>query len=77
MFNQFKLRYNMNKLDLIPMELMHELDSVEESLVKPHSVHISDVSSVNPKEKPKGGNKNKNKKNKVQVPVAKTTATKK
>ena len=46
---------------------MHELESVEESLVKPASVHLAD-GFIKPKGKPKGGNKNK--KNKAVVPVA-------
>ena len=33
-FGQFKLNYNMNKLKLTPIELMHELESAERSLVK-------------------------------------------
>ena len=28
-FNQFKVKYNMHKMDLIPVQLMHELESAE------------------------------------------------
>ena len=28
-FNQFKVNYNMHKMDLTPVQLMHELESVE------------------------------------------------
>ena len=48
-FNQFKINYNMNKLNLTPTQLMHELESVEESLVKPASVHLAE-GLLNPKE---------------------------
>ena len=50
-FNQFKMNY---KLKLTPTQLMHELESAEESLVKPASVHLAE-GSVKPKGKPKGG----------------------
>ena len=50
----------MNKLNLTPTQLMHELESAEVSLVKPASVHLAE-GSVKPKGKPKGGNKNKKK----------------
>ena len=50
----------MNKLNLTSTQLMHELESGEESLVKPVSVHFVE-GSVKPKGKPKGGNKNKKK----------------
>ena len=73
-FNQFKMNYNMNKLNLTPTQLMHELESAEESLVKPASVHLAE-GSVKPKGKPKGGNKNKKKK--AVVPITKSTAMKK
>nr|XP_048332846.1 uncharacterized protein LOC125423232 [Ziziphus jujuba var. spinosa] len=33
-FSQFKMNYNMNKLKLTPIELMHELESAERSLRK-------------------------------------------
>ena len=47
-FNQFKINYNMNKLKLTPTELMHELESAKESLVKLASVHLTE-DSVKPK----------------------------
>ena len=31
-FNQFKVNYNMHKMDLTPVQLMHELESAEQSL---------------------------------------------
>ena len=37
-FNQFKMNYNMNKIKLIPIDLMHELESAQSSLVKQGSV---------------------------------------
>ena len=67
-FNQFKMNYNMNKLNLTPTQLMHELESAEESLVKPASVHLAE-GSVKPKRKPKGGNKNKKKRQQFQLPI--------
>ena len=73
-FNRFKMNYNMNKLNLTPTQLMHKLESAEESLVKPDSVDLAE-GSVKPKGKSKGGNKNKKKK--VVVPVTKSTAMKK
>ena len=30
--NQFKVNYNMHKMDLTPVQLMHELESAEQSL---------------------------------------------
>ena len=33
-FSQFKINYNMNKLKLNFVDLMHELESVERSLMK-------------------------------------------
>ena len=51
-FNQFKMNYNMNKLNLTPTQLMHELDSAKKSLVKPASVHFAE-GSIKPIEKPK------------------------
>ena len=42
------MNYNMNKLNLTPTQLMHELESAEESLVKPASVHLAEV-LLNPK----------------------------
>ena len=31
-FNQFKVNYNMHKMDLTPVQLMHELESAEQYL---------------------------------------------
>ena len=73
-FGQFKLNYNMNKLKLTPIELMHELESAERSLVKQGSAYHAESSSK-PKGKPKGGKKNK--KQKETGPVFKPTAMKK
>ena len=64
----------MNKLNLTSTQLMHELKSAEECLVKPASVHLAE-GSVKPKGKPKGGNKNKKKK--AVVSVTNSTAMKK
>ena len=33
-FGKFNMNYNMNKLKLTPVELMHELESAKRSLVK-------------------------------------------
>ena len=60
-FGQFNLNYNMNKLKLTPIELMHELESAERSLVKQGSAYHAEISSK-PKGKPKGGKKNKKQK---------------
>ena len=60
-FNQFKVNYNMHKMDLTPVPLMHELESDEQSLIEPDSINFTE-GSVKPKGKPKGGNKNKKKK---------------
>ena len=38
-FGQFKMNYNMKKLKLTPVELMHELESAERSLVKQGSAY--------------------------------------
>nr|XP_024923781.2 uncharacterized protein LOC112489459 [Ziziphus jujuba var. spinosa] len=57
-FSQFKVNYNMNKLKLTPVELMHELESAERSLGKQESAYYAESSSK-PKGKPKGGKKNK------------------
>ena len=57
-FGLFKLNYNMNKLKLTPIELIHELESAERSLVKQGSAYHAGSSSK-PKGKPKGGKKNK------------------
>ena len=75
-FTQFKVNYNMNKIDLTPTELMHELESAERAFGKSGGVHMTEGSTFKPKGKPKGGKKNKNKQ-KGQVPVTKTTAMKK
>ena len=64
----------MNKLNLTPTQLMHKLESAEESLVKPTSVHLAE-GTVKPKGKPNGGNKNKKKK--AIILVTKSTAMKK
>ena len=60
-FNQFKVNYNMHKMDLTPVQLMHELESAKQSLKEPGSINFTE-GSVKPKGKPKGGNKNKKKK---------------
>ena len=73
-FNQFKVNYNMHKMDLTPVQLMHELESVEQSLKKPSSINFTE-GSVKPKGKPNGGNKNKKKK--VVILVTKSDAMKK
>ena len=70
-FNQFKVNYNMHKMDLTLVQLMHELESVEQSLKEPGSINFTD-GSVKPKGKPKGGNKNKKKK--AVIPVTKSDA---
>ena len=44
-FGQFKLNYNMNKLKLTPIELMHEFESAERSLVKQGSAYHAESSS--------------------------------
>ena len=73
-FNQFKVNYNMHKMDLTPVQLMHELESVEQFLKEPGRIKFME-GSVKPKGKPKGGNKNKKKK--VVIPVTKSNAMKK
>ena len=73
-FNQFKVNYNMHKMDLTPVQLMHELESTEQSLKEPSSINFTE-SFVKPKGKPKGGNKNKEKK--AVIPVTKSYAMKK
>ena len=73
-FGQFKLNYNMNKLKLTPIELMHELESAKRSLVKQGSAYHAESSSK-PKGKPKG--RKKNKKQKETGPAFKPTAMKK
>ena len=60
-FNRFKMNYNMNKLKLTPIDLMHELESVERSLVEQgRSYHAK--SSSKPKGKPNGGKRSKKQK---------------
>ncbi|XP_060674734.1 uncharacterized protein LOC132804413 [Ziziphus jujuba] len=44
-FSQFKMNYNMNKLKLTPVELMHELESTERSLGKQGSAYHAESSS--------------------------------
>ena len=65
-FNHFKVNYNMHKMDLTPVQLMHELESAEQSLTEPDSINFME-GSVKPKGKPKGGNKNKKKKEVISV----------
>ena len=57
-FGQLKMNYNMNKLKLTLVELMHELESAERSLVKQGSAYHAESSSK-PKGKPKCRKKNK------------------
>ena len=73
-FNQSKVNHNMHKMDLTPVQLMHELESAEQSLKEPGSINFTKV-FVKPKGKPKGGNKNKKKK--AVIPVTKSYAMKK
>ena len=73
-FNQFKVNYNMHKMDLTLIQLMHELQSAEQSLTEPGSINFTE-GFVKPKGKPKGGNKNKKKK--VVIQVTKSDAMKK
>ena len=73
-FNQLKVNYNMHKMDLTSVQLMHELESAEKSLKEPGSINCTE-GSVKPKGKPKGGNKNKKKK--VVIPITKLDAMKK
>ena len=73
-FNQFKVNYNMHKMDLTPVQLMHELESAEQSLKEQGSINFTE-GSAKPKGKPKGGYKNKKKK--VAIPVTKSNAMKK
>ena len=73
-FNQLKVYYNMHKMDLTPVQLMHELESAEQSLKEPGSINFTE-GSVKPKGKPKGGNKNKKKK--TVIPVTKSDVMKK
>ena len=57
-FSQFKMNYNMKKLKLTHVDLMHELKSDERSLVKQGSVYHAESSSK-PKGKPNDGKRNK------------------
>ena len=72
--NQFKVNYNMHKMDLTPVQLMHELENVEQSLKEPGSINFTE-GFVKPKGKPKVGNKNKKKK--AVIPVTKLDVIKK
>ena len=60
-FSQFKMNYNMNKLKLTPIDLMHKLKSAERSLVKQGSAYHA-KSSSKPKGRPNGGKRNKKQK---------------
>ena len=73
-FNQFKVNYNMHKMDLTLVQSMHELKSAEQSLKEPGSINFME-GSIKPKGKPKGGNENKKKK--AVIPVTKSDAMKK
>ena len=73
-FNQFKINYNMHKMDLTPVQLMHELESAKQSLTEPDNINFTE-GFVKPKGKPKGGNENKKKK--AVIPVIKSDAMKK
>ena len=64
----------MHKMDLTPVQLMHELESAEQSLTEPGSINFM-KGYVKRKGKPKGGNKNKKKK--AVIPVTKSDAMKK
>ena len=64
----------MHKMDLTPVQLMHELESAEQSLKDIGNINFME-GSVKPKGKPKGGNKNKKKK--AVIPVTKSDAMKK
>ena len=52
------MNYNMNKLKLTPIDLMHKLESAERSLMKQESSYHAESSSK-PKGKPNGGKRNK------------------
>ena len=73
-FNKFKVNYNMHKMDLTLVQLMHELESAEQSLKEPSSINFTE-GSIKPKGKPKGGNKKKKKK--AVIPITKSDAMKK
>ena len=51
-FSQFKMNYNMNKLKLTLVDLMHEIKSTKRSIVKEGSAYQAESSSK-PKGKPK------------------------
>ena len=53
-FSHFKMNYNMNKLKLTHVDLMHELESAEMTLVKQGSAYHA-KSSSKPEGKPNGG----------------------
>ena len=63
----------MHKMNLTPVQLMHELESAEQSLKELGNIHFTE-GSVKPKGKPKDGNKNK--KNKVVISVTKSDVMK-
>ena len=63
-FGQFKMNYNMKKLT--PVELMHELESAERSLMKQGSAYHAESSSK-PKGKLKGGQRTKSRRKQVQL----------
>ena len=73
-FNRFKVNYNMHKMDLTLVQLMHELESAKQSPKEPDSINFTE-GSVKPKGKRKG--RNKNKKKKAVIPVTKSDAMKK
>ena len=50
-FNQFKVNYNMHKMDLTSVQLMHELESAEQSLKEPGSINFTE-GFFKPKGKP-------------------------
>ena len=64
----------MHKMDLTPVQLMHELESAKQSLKEQGSINFTE-GSVKPIGKPKGGNKNK--KRKAVIPVTKSDTMKK
>ena len=43
-FNQIKVNYNMHKMDLTQVQLMHELESVELALKEPGSINFTEGS---------------------------------
>ncbi|XP_061368744.1 uncharacterized protein LOC133311685 [Gastrolobium bilobum] len=48
-FNQFKMNYNLNKMNLDFTQLMHEFESAERSLIKKRSAFFAAESSIKPK----------------------------